>query len=961
MLALASLAVLVLIGDVVSRRWMRASSGPHRLATAFLVGLLLWTWSSYLVAALAGDSAQPLVVSNAVLLGMIGPLLVLDVVLRVRGRRPSFRAALRRDAWAWLFVLVLGLWVTWMMTTTLQFSDGELRIGIHEFGDFGPNLAIAQGFAFGHNFPTEYPLFAGEPILYHFLFYFAVGNLTFLGFDPALANNVLSVGSLVAMLVVLVALGQRLFRSAAVGRIAVVLFFLHGSLSFLPWLASFASPAAALNGIRELDNYLPSGFPYRGEEWAIWTQNVFLNQRHLASAIGILLVALLFVVDRLLDRTEEAAGPAGWWRPAAVRARFAEPRRQLAAGLREPALAGYALCGLLLGLLPLWNGAIYVAGAVVLAGVFVLLPGRVPLLVLAATAAVVSVPQILFLRAEGTQGTQFPTFHWGYVVDPATPWNVAVYVAFLFGPKLLLMAIGLIGGTRFQRRFFAAVSGLVAVAFLVQLTIDISQNHKLLTTWLIIGNLYAAFGLVVLWRGLRGLRGLAGRALPRLAARGLAVVLVAVIVVGGVIDLVPIANDRLQVRQLTGDRLFEWVRDETNGDAVFLGDIWIHHPVLLAGRKIYLGWPAYPFSMGYDMATREASYRRLLTSGNPREVVRELQAAGIDYVAFDDGLREGQFVEDSNEDLYREHFELAFDDSNNEHRHLAVYRVPTDPDAWRRFPGAEPVDVFTGGFGTDAGRFDEPRGIAVAADGSILVADAGNARIQRFTEDGSFLSELGVPGEGPGQLEDPFAAALDSNGRTWVADRLNDRVQVFDADGAFVEEWRGTEPFFYGPRDVAIAADDTVFVLDQGRARVVRRPPAGGPSAFGGLGAGDGQLNDPTGLGVGGEIVAVADPRNGRIVVFGLDGSFVRAIPVPSWVDAPGSPDVAVSADGSTIVATSPATNEVFAFDADGTLLGSLAPSGGDALVEPSAVAIQADGTVLVVNLPANEVIRLEP
>jgi sugar lactone lactonase YvrE len=958
-LALASLALIVLIGDALSRRWLPAYSAPLRLATAFLVGLLVWTWASYLLAAVAGDSAQPLVVSNAVLLGMLGPLLVLDLVLRLRTRRPAFRTALRRDAWAWLFALLLGLWVTWMMTTTLQFTDGQLRIGIHEFGDFGPNMAIAQGFALGHNFPTEYPLFAGESILYHFLFYFAAGNLTFLGFDPALANNVLSTGSMVAMLVVLVGFGQRLFGSAAVGRIAAVLFFAHGSLSFLPWLRSFASPAAAIDGIRNLDNYLPSGFPYRGEEWAIWSQNVFLNQRHLASAIGVLLVALLFVVDRILDRPDGDAGATNrWWRPAAIRMRFANPRGQLLTGLRDRALAGYILCGLLLGLLPLWNGAIYVAGAVVLAGVVVLFPGRVPLLALAAAAAAVSLPQILFLRPEGTQSGQFPAFHWGYVVDPATPWNVAVYVGFLFGPKLLLMAVALFLGTRVQRRFFAALCSLVVVAFLVQLTIDISQNHKLLTTWLILGNLWAAFGLVALWRGLRGF---AGRLTPRLAAKAVAIVLAAVIAIGGAIDLVPIAHDRLQVRQLTGDRLFEWVRDETDRKAVFLGDIWIHHPVLLAGRRIYLGWPAYPFSMGYDMGTREASYRRLLTSRNPREVVRELQAVGIDYVAFDDGLREARFVEDPNEELYREHFDQVFDDPNNDHRHLAVYRVPTDPDAWRRFPGAEPVDVFTGGLGTDAGRFNAPRGINVAADGSILVADAGNSRIQRFAEDGTFVSELGVPGEGQGQLEEPYAGALDSSGRTWVADRLNDRIQVFDAEGGFLEDWRGPEPFFYGPRDVAIADDDTVFVLDQGRARVVRRPTEGPASDFGGLGAGDGQLNDPTGLGVGGDIVAVADPRNGRIALFDLDGGFLRTIPVPEWLDAPGSPDVAVSADGSTIVATIPAANQVFIFDADGTRAGELAPTGDDVLLEPTAVAIQADGTVLVANLPANEVVRLEP
>ena len=43
------------------------------------------------------------------------------------------------------------------------------------WNDFGPNLSLMQSFAMGHNFPTEYPHFIGEPIRYHFLFWFQAG------------------------------------------------------------------------------------------------------------------------------------------------------------------------------------------------------------------------------------------------------------------------------------------------------------------------------------------------------------------------------------------------------------------------------------------------------------------------------------------------------------------------------------------------------------------------------------------------------------------------------------------------------------------------------------------------------------------------------------------------------------------------------------------------------------------
>src|SRR5207244_3589314 len=81
--------------------------------------------------------------------------------------------------WDW-FILATGLAAScWLMFATLNFKHGNLEIARNAFGDLGPNMAMVQSFAVGHNFPTQYPLFAGEQMRYHFLFYFAAGNLEF--------------------------------------------------------------------------------------------------------------------------------------------------------------------------------------------------------------------------------------------------------------------------------------------------------------------------------------------------------------------------------------------------------------------------------------------------------------------------------------------------------------------------------------------------------------------------------------------------------------------------------------------------------------------------------------------------------------------------------------------------------------------------------------------------------------
>src|SRR5262245_49892498 len=97
-----------------------------------------------------------------------------------------------------------------------------------------------------------------------------------------------------------------------------------------------------------------------------------------------------------------------------------------------------------------------------------------------------------------------------------------------------------------------------------------------------------------------------------------------------------------------------------------------------------------------------------------------------------------------------------------------------------------------GAAGDDGAHFNRPTKVAVAADGSIYVADGyRNSRVARFGPDGGFVSQWGAKGSGPGQFDLPHAVALDAQGRVYVADRNNARVQIFEADGRYANEWKG--------------------------------------------------------------------------------------------------------------------------------------------------------------------------
>ena len=967
MVALVYLAAVVLAGDALARRWLPSLSAPERWATAFLVGLPLASWLSYLSALVFEGVGDRLLLADLIVVWWL--LLVAAWSWRSdRGRSAdptdsagpvgSTGAERGTDRWDLVTIGAIVLLVGWMMASTYHVDDGRLAIASGLWSDFGPTSAIAQSFAVGDNFPTEYPHYAGEPIRYHFLYYFQVGNLTHLGLDPATANNVLSIGSLVAMLVLVMALGRRLFGSRLVGRLGALLFFFHGALSFIPWLIEQGSLERVLDTLPQLGTFMASGFPYRGEEWGIWTQMVFLNQRHLASAIGVLLVIVVFLLDRLPPATAAGAAPTdaaptgtaavpAWRRLRDLLPRPVDPRTVVRATIRDPALPGYILCGALAGMLPLWNGSMFVAAAAVLAAWLVLFPNRAQMLVLAVSSAILAVPQLLWVRPGTMAGEQtYPSLHWGYVVDDPTPANVATYIGFVFGPKLLLVAVALVAARWRQWRVFIAFSGLVAVAFLVQLSVEVLANHKFINAWLVVANLFAAAGLVRLWHA---------RPRLRIPARAVAVGLAAIIVVGGVIDLVPIRNQGSLAFAMDGDPLYEWVRDETDPNAVFLTDVYVVHQILLAGRRIHYGWPYYAWSAGYDVGPRETWYRDTFAERSPRTLAERLRDEAIDYVAIDDGLRAQTFAPRLNEDLFRAHFDQVFRDEDGSHANLAVYRVPTDPAAIEGLPDAPAENMYAGGGGTGPGTLDGPRGIALEPAGTVLVVDSGNHRIGRFSSAGNLVDVIGGPGSGPGQFAGPVGVAVDRSGRIHVADAGNRRVQVLDPDGRFLHEWTGPDGGFEELTDLAID-NDLVFALDAARGRVVRIDPDGGYVAWGSPGDGPGQLAGPTGLAAAAGRVYVADPLNARVVVYGADGALLGGWPVPEWQGIDGLvADVATDGAG-TVWLSSPATNSILVHGDDGTPIGSLAPAGPDALDGPAGLAFRPSGALFVTNAAGNRV-----
>jgi sugar lactone lactonase YvrE len=159
----------------------------------------------------------------------------------------------------------------------------------------------------------------------------------------------------------------------------------------------------------------------------------------------------------------------------------------------------------------------------------------------------------------------------------------------------------------------------------------------------------------------------------------------------------------------------------------------------------------------------------------------------------------------------------------------------------------------------------------------FLVADSGNQRIQAFDSLGNFLAEFGSFGSGAGQFNNPQGLAVDNSGRVIVVDQGNNRLQVLSFDGQAFGYLDSFSEGFQNPTGVTVDASDNIYVADTGNNRVVVLDATGNYlTVFSQPNDGySGTFNAPRGVAVepDGNLV-VADSGNRRVVTVrgGLPG-----------------------------------------------------------------------------------------
>lgn len=127
-----------------------------------------------------------------------------------------------------------------------------------------------------------------------------------------------------------------------------------------------------------------------------------------------------------------------------------------------------------------------------------------------------------------------------------------------------------------------------------------------------------------------------------------------------------------------------------------------------------------------------------------------------------------------------------------------------------------------GSQGDSDGQFEEPTGIAIDSSNKVYVSDMDfqnccnqlHHRIQKFNEDGTFITKWG----GSGAFVNPMGIAIDSSGNVYVVDQVHQRIAKFTSDGTFIRDWGSG----YNPTDIAIDSSDNLYVTETYDSRVAK-------------------------------------------------------------------------------------------------------------------------------------------
>ncbi len=501
--------------------------------------------------------------------------------------------------WDLLAILVIFGLSYFLSFKTLSYQDGHFYIASRLWSDFGAHIPLIRSFSMGNNFPPEYPTFPGEPIRYHYMFYLLVGLLEKFGLNFALSLNILSFLGLVFLMTMIYKTTELFFKNKKAAFLSVILFMFNGSLTFLQYFKKPNLTVTSLyNDIVHAKHFASFG-PWDGKiVSAFWNWNIYTNQRHLAISFALILFILWPALKLLVEK------------------KYVFNKWHLLIFL------------LFFTFLPLFNQAAYSILLLLLFCLFIFSPNLIkPIGSVYALGTLFSLACFISYPNSANIG-----LHLGYLSQESDLFSIFYYWLHNIGLYLLLIPILFVFLKTKQRIFLLMGIPIFVIANMFWLSTDIINNHKLINFFIIILNILTA-GFITT------------KLLKNIFTSFIALVLIVGLTLSGIVDAFPIINDNKVLGKLPdypNRPMSQWIKQQTAPESVFLTTSYLYNPASLVGRKTFLDYGYFNWSMGYEDGERRQLLSNFFDSNIDKlKLCQLLAVSNIDYIYIDSNYGQG--------------------------------------------------------------------------------------------------------------------------------------------------------------------------------------------------------------------------------------------------------------------------------------------------------------------------------
>ena len=490
-------------------------------------------------------------------------------------------------------VLVCGAWALHFLSQAYVYKADGLWAGyVNIWGDWAAHLSFAGSFAYGHNFPPQFPIDPGNHLGYPFMIDFLAATLVPFGSNLTSAL-VLTSGLLgLAFPAVLYLAAQRFAGGRAAAAIAVFVFLLSGGLGFIYLVSDIQHGGLGVLAHLPREYTLNRDLNY---QWLNPVLAYLVPQRSTLFGFSLALIVLVLLWLAVRERLS--------WR-------------------------SFLFAGVVAGAMPVFH--VHAYGTVVALSIFwAVFNRRREWLAFFIPALAIGVPLVLWMLppANNSQCGVGPSVG-GYCIEMG--WLTDGDGWFWFWIKNTSVFIPLLIAAYFVQRWFPTRLGKwfapMWLWFLVPNVIVLQpwdwDNTKFFIFWALLGSVMVGGLLAGLFK--RG----PGAAL-------LASVLLVALGLSGALDLArasdPTVSSYLFV-DAKGLQVADWVRQNTSPDAVFAVADEHNNPIAtLSGRRILVGYPGWLWTYGVADFVQKGADQVLILQG-AQSTPDLVDKYGISYV-----------------------------------------------------------------------------------------------------------------------------------------------------------------------------------------------------------------------------------------------------------------------------------------------------------------------------------------